>query len=184
MAGAFERAGGFIISGAATGLRDVADAIMEDSLEECPLETGVLRRSARVFPLEGNGKELTVSFGYGYGDEINPIRKLPAAGYAVPVHEIIEHYHEPPTKAKFLEDPVLKHAFTLGATLDKDIREKLIGFNFYSKREATIDSRVAVGGLGFGANSLGEFPIRQFTKKGQPILQTPKGPKFGFGESS
>lgn len=34
-------------------------------------------------------------------------------------------------------------------------------------------------GLGFGSNAGGTFPIKGFTSSGQPILHTPKGPRFG-----
>lgn len=33
--------------------------------------------------------------------------------------------------------------------------------------------------LGFGTNILGTYPVMGFTRRGQPILRTPRGPRFG-----
>lgn len=77
---------------------------------------GVLRRSARVFAPVKTGTEISVLMGYGFGSEVNQEGRI-AAAYAVPVHEILQAKHKPPTKAKYLEDPVLAHAGDLGEHL-------------------------------------------------------------------
>lgn len=41
------------------------------------------------------------------------------------------------------------------------------------------DDDIGEFGLGFGSNVTGRFPVRGFTKRGQPILHTPSGPRFG-----
>jgi hypothetical protein len=74
-------------------------------------DAGTLRRSARVFAPRSDGNEITVEMGYGFGEEINPAGRL-AAEYAVPVHERGDLDHEPPTKAYYLLDPLLRHAGT------------------------------------------------------------------------
>lgn len=122
----FVDAGNELVSRMMAGLDAMGDIIMAESLEQCPIETGTLRRSARVGRLDPGGQirgrgnkyigasgfsgDGHVILGYGFGDEINPITRRPASEYALPVHEIIEAYHKPPTKAKFLEDPVFEHA--------------------------------------------------------------------------
>src|SRR5215831_3428643 len=131
--GPFEAAGNDIEAGIASGIDAFAEMIMAESRRQCPVETGTLKRSSFIGKIDrrsysigggfsargaggryvagglsGGGMEMTI--GYGAGDEINPKTRRPASEYAVPVHEIIEAYHKPPTKAKFLEDPVYEHA--------------------------------------------------------------------------
>lgn len=55
--------------------------------------TGVLRRGKRP-----GGWEIK------YGD--SPVEDDFAVDYAAAVHEIAEHHHEPPTKIKYVEDPL------------------------------------------------------------------------------
>lgn len=181
MAGPFEAAGVKIEAQIAAAIDAFAEIIMAESLEQCPIETGTLRRSARVasttpvaapkggfmirnakgqFAGKANfgGNEITTILGYGFGSEINPKTRKPASEYAVPVHEIIEAYHEPPTKAKFLEDPVYEHAammepFLAGAMRDIGIERVL----------ATIEgtSELAAEGAGMPAADLdaGDHPL-------------------------
>jgi hypothetical protein len=127
IAGGFAAVGENMVMRLSAALDAFGEIIMDSSLEQCPVETGTLKRSARVGALGtrtvrgGGGKfvgatsyadagEDIVIIGYGFGDEINPKTRRPASDYAVPVHEIIEAYHKPPTKAKFLEDPVYEHS--------------------------------------------------------------------------
>jgi hypothetical protein len=125
--GPFENAGARITTGAIDGLAEVAQEIMDQSMMEVPVDFGTLKRSARFSMSETVTGEVEIVMGYGFGDEIEPRRKLPAAGYAVPVHEIMEHEHEPPTKAKFLEDPVLEHAYRLQPVMADKIKAMLLG---------------------------------------------------------
>ena len=69
------------------------EEIMAESVKECPVKVGILRRSARTEKLENH----TVQIGYG-------------TNYAEHVHERTEIRHTAPTKAKFLEDPLKRHA--------------------------------------------------------------------------
>lgn len=74
--------------------------IMNQSKEQCPVDTGRLRASGEVSePVVEPGK-VEVSLGYG-------------TDYAIYVHEDLEKYHAPPTKAKFLEDPISERSDVL-----------------------------------------------------------------------
>lgn len=74
------------------------EAIMNDSRRECPVDTGILRASSLQYP------EVTVT------PAAATLRLGYHTNYAVYVHERLDLYHAPPTKAKFLEDPVRAHA--------------------------------------------------------------------------
>lgn len=125
--GAFTDAGDKIIAGAVQGMASVAVKIMLDSVNnECPIQTGTLRASAKIEPPEARGDRVVVRMGYGYGYTINPETREPASEYAVPVHEKTEAKHKPPTKAKFLEDPVLAWSGTLGPTMAGTIKMLLL----------------------------------------------------------
>jgi len=75
--------------------------LMEESKQECPYDVtnnhekddhGHLRDTAKVIQDVSQDQVIT------YGSYDTP--------YAIYVHEILEYHHLPPTKAKFLEDPV------------------------------------------------------------------------------
>lgn len=79
-------------------------------------DAGTLRRSSRVFaPVEGSDR-VTVTMGYGFGEEVNPAGRI-AAEYAVPVHERAEVHHLPPTKDHFLLDPLLAFESYFGQSM-------------------------------------------------------------------
>lgn len=69
---------------------------MELAVYYCPVDTGVLRESAYLENISFRGKP-RVECGFARGG--NP-------HYAVIVHEDLEHFHNPPTTAKFLERAV------------------------------------------------------------------------------
>jgi hypothetical protein len=73
-----------------------ASEVFMQSQYEVPVDTGALRSSGYVTTPYIVGKDVGVAIVYGGA----------AAPYALWVHEILENYHEPPTKAKFLEDPL------------------------------------------------------------------------------
>lgn len=123
--GPFENAGTKITMGMADGLAIVAQNIMEQSLYECPVDTGALKASARFELAQVVTGDIKVQMGYGFGSEVNPKTRRLVSDYAVPVHEILEARHAPPTKAKFLEDPLLEHAHTIEPFLAANIRASL-----------------------------------------------------------
>jgi len=104
-------------------VRFVDNPIMSDSAREVPVRTGQLRRSGtnngNAPPdMEGGPSNTIDAMGgvyvdFGYGTL-----------YAVYVHENLEARHKPPTKAKFLEDPVNRHADELG-TVILDVADKI-----------------------------------------------------------
>ena len=107
--GEFTEAGRRLIEGAKAGLYQTGIDIMFLSQIEVPVDTGTLKGSARVNEPEEYVDRVVCTIGYGYGEEINPKTGERAIQYALPVHEILEASHKPPTKAKFLEDPALAY---------------------------------------------------------------------------
>jgi len=89
-----------MMNAVAGGLRIVGEVIMAQSKAECPVDTNALRSSGHVEPVIRSRKELTVPLTYGGA----------AATYAERVHEDPMARHAPPTKSKFLSDPVMKNS--------------------------------------------------------------------------
>lgn len=76
-----------------SSLKDVTTTVLRDALIRTPVDTGVLRASARdrVFRISQDGGKATVSY---------------HAPYAIPVHEILTSVH-PVGESKFLERALL-----------------------------------------------------------------------------
>jgi len=90
-----------------------AELIMTESKKQVPVDTGTLRSTGYVDPPETQKDLVEVELGYGG----------PAAPYAVDVHERTEWHHKPPTKAKYLEDPVKTAVPKLPGALAKRLRK-------------------------------------------------------------
>jgi len=90
-----------------------AELIMTESKKQVPVDTGTLRSTGYVKQPEEKGDLVEVEMGYGG----------PAAPYAIWVHERTELHHNPPTKAKYLEDPVKTAAPKLPGALAKRLRK-------------------------------------------------------------
>lgn len=84
---------------AATALYQEGLKIMARSQREVPVRWGVLRSTGTVHPPQRRGTGVEVLLTYGG----------PAAPYAWIQHERIGLRHDAPTKAKYLEDPVLNY---------------------------------------------------------------------------
>lgn len=82
----------------AQAIWEEANLIFAKSQVLVPVDTGVLRGSGGVSAPHGTGKLTYVDIFYGG----------PAAPYALYVHEIIGNYHNPPTQAKYLEQPFME----------------------------------------------------------------------------
>lgn len=127
----FRDAGETMLKGLAAGLYQAGIAIMRDSQHEVPVEFAILKASGRVLEPVTDGRTIVVTLGYGYGEEVNPRDGKTAAGYAIPVHERLDVRHDPPTKAKFLEDPVLAYIpfyeETLAASITRALRNPATG---------------------------------------------------------
>lgn len=121
MAGEFTQAGMALIADTLSALDVIAHEIMQEADFLVPKDTETLRESARVFEPTADPSP-GVTFGFGYGGAINPKTGNAVDTYAVPVHEILEVHHDPPTQAKFLEDPLFAHAAVLEHQLAAELR--------------------------------------------------------------
>lgn len=91
-------------SGSVRAARKLMHAVYVQSQIEVPVETASLKNSGRV--VEDMGKRtFKVSIIYG-----SPIGIRDSSKYAVYVHEDLSKKHAPPTKAKFVEDPLMAAA--------------------------------------------------------------------------
>ena len=82
----------------AQAIYEEANVIFARSQVLVPVDTGILRGSGGVSSPQQGDKGYFVDIFYGG----------PAAPYALYVHEIIGNYHNPPTQAKYLEQPVME----------------------------------------------------------------------------
>lgn len=82
----------------AQAIYEEANVIFARSQVLVPVDTGILRGSGGVSAPQQSDKGYFVDIYYGG----------PAAPYALYVHEIIGNYHNPPTQAKYLEQPVME----------------------------------------------------------------------------
>ena len=105
------------------GAKDTPHAIAQAIWEEAnmifaksqilvPVDTGVLRGSGGVSAPQMGTQGYFVDIFYGG----------PAAPYALFVHEIIGNYHNPPTQAKYLEQPVMEAM----PSIQQNIRGRII----------------------------------------------------------
>lgn len=90
--------------------------LLAEALPLTPIDLGPLRASGAVSEPEISGTGILVEVGFGGA----------ATDYAIYVHENLEARHNPPTQAKFLEQPALERARTMGpsmaARMAKDLR--------------------------------------------------------------
>ena len=82
----------------AQAIWEEANMIFAKSQILVPVDTGVLRGSGGVSAPQIGSQGYFVDIFYGG----------PAAPYALYVHEIIGNYHNPPTQAKYLEQPLME----------------------------------------------------------------------------
>ncbi len=82
---------------AASALYQEGLKMMAVSQRQVPVRTGVLRSTGHVYPPVQRGRAVEVMLAYGG----------PAAPYAWMQHENLDISHDEPTKAKYLEDPVM-----------------------------------------------------------------------------
>ena len=127
----FAEAGKKIEEGVASGLYTAGSTLMAMSQQIVPVETGTLKRSGRVDEPVVDADSVSVTVGYGYGEERNPDTGEATTGYAKWV-EIREYtstgkkvFHKPPTQAHFLEDSARAIAPVLGDFIQEGVRAKL-----------------------------------------------------------
>ena len=96
----------------AQAIWEEANVIFAKSQILVPVDTGVLRGSGGVSAPQMGSQGYFVDIFYGG----------PAASYALLVHEIIGNYHNPPTQAKYLEQPVMEAM----STIQQNIKGRII----------------------------------------------------------
>ena len=96
----------------AQAIFEQANVIFAKSQVLVPVDTGVLRGSGGVSAPQMGSQGYFVDIFYGG----------PAASYALYVHEIIGNYHNPPTQAKYLEQPVMEAM----STIQQNIKGRII----------------------------------------------------------
>jgi hypothetical protein len=96
----------------AQAIWEEANVIFAKSQVLVPVDTGVLRGSGGVSAPQMGSQGYFVDIFYGG----------PAASYALYVHEIIGNYHNPPTQAKYLEQPVMEAM----STIKENIKGRII----------------------------------------------------------
>jgi hypothetical protein len=105
----------------ARALYEEGNEIFNESQRLVPVVTGALAGSGRVTSPSVNASAVEVTIGYGGA----------AAPYAIYVHEMMELNHKYPgaknasAQAKFLEEPALKAAETLGVKLASRVERLL-----------------------------------------------------------
>lgn len=92
-----------------------ANTIFAKSLILTPVDTGALRGSGGVSAPMQTQQGIGVDIFFGG----------PAAPYAMYVHEIIGNYHNPPTQAKYLEQPFMERLPEIQANLARRIIDLL-----------------------------------------------------------
>lgn len=119
----FTLAGEAILKAVSAGLYAAGTKVIAASQEIVPVEFGTLKRSAVVEHPVIEGDRVSVTIGYGYGEESGPDGDT-AAQYAVIVHENPEARHAPPTTFKYLERPAHEFEPELGPTIAAVVRER------------------------------------------------------------
>jgi hypothetical protein len=122
MAGEFSAAGHALIKELGALLEKGAHEVMAEADYLIPKDTETARESHRIFPVVNDGATIQVTFGYGFGGARNPKTGNPIDEYIVPLHEILEARHDPPTQAKFLEQPLFAYAGHMGRDISAELR--------------------------------------------------------------
>lgn len=86
--------------------KEGCELLFKRSQVEVPRKTGQLGGSGRYVIHRAGGYHRTRSVKYGYNVNDSPIESV--LDYAAAVHEILKASHKPPTKAKFVEDPLFQ----------------------------------------------------------------------------
>lgn len=89
--------------------------IFEESQDEVPVDTTLLKTSGRLeFPqIEGSSVVVEISYGGAAGE------------YALDVHEDLEARHKPGKKAKYLEDPARRRIKGMDGRLLSSVRKAM-----------------------------------------------------------
>lgn len=96
-------------------INEEANTIFGKALVLTPVDTGALRGSGGVSAPMQTPEGIAVDIFFGG----------PAASYAMYVHEILSNYHNPPTQAKYLEQPFMERLPEIQANLARRIIDLL-----------------------------------------------------------
>lgn len=91
--------------------------IFNESQQLVPVDTGTLKSSGAVTPPQRQGDIIEGAIGYGGA----------ASSYAFIVHERLDTYHEPPTQAKYLAQPLDEHLPGMEGRIAEALRQVLPG---------------------------------------------------------
>lgn len=94
-------------------VKEVVEKIFQESQLLVPVNTGALKNSGEIIDEEASMDGTFTSSYVTYGNG--------AVNYAVKVHEDLEMYHTAPTRAKFLEIPLVQNR----KVLESLIRQRL-----------------------------------------------------------
>lgn len=92
----------------AAGLLGAAETLFRKSQELVPVDIGNLKESGRVW-----------QYGVGMTAVAAVVYESP---YAVPVHEVLDNYHAPPTQARYLADAIPRVRGSMVAKLQRQVR--------------------------------------------------------------
>lgn len=129
----------------ASEMYDVASDVFDESQKQVPVRYGALRGSGTLTVDDGEGQtEITLSYGGA------------SASYALAVHENLAAHHKPPTKAKYLEDPVNAAMSSAEDRFKVSVEGAIIG-------QFTGSGGGGRTGAGGGSGSGGSAPSRRST---------------------
>lgn len=79
------------------------DLLYKESQKQVPVKTSALKNSGRKIDHSRSGPKRSIGVKYGYPGEGEGV-----LDYAAAVHEILKASHAPPTKAKYVEEPLVQ----------------------------------------------------------------------------
>lgn len=139
------------VAAVSAGLKSAAVDIMKVADVYVPKDTETLRNSRMIGDVETTGDALHLTIGFGYGGALNPKTGEHPSQYALPVHEILDARHAPPTQAKYLETAVIEYEPLFGPTISAWItRGERVGFWDDPMGELALSMQNIVPGAGPG----------------------------------
>lgn len=121
----FSSVGRQVIEGVSAGLYEAGTILMGESQILVPVEFGVLKRSGQVEEPVVEGDSVSVTVGYGYGNEVNPETGDEAVGYAKWVEVRDDLKHKPPTQAHYLGEPAKAMGAELPGIIEYNVQARL-----------------------------------------------------------
>jgi hypothetical protein len=107
------------------GLDVGIEAVMAQSQVEVPKDTNALAESAHIVNRSSSGTTRSKSVRYGEPGEGEGV-----LDYAAAVHEILKARHTAPTKAKYVEDPLVQEGIPVTKKATKVAAKKAVKRSF------------------------------------------------------